>query len=122
MQISESIEDYLERILMLQKRKGAVHSIDIAVELGVTKPSVSRAMKLLRENGYILMDQNSAITLTEKGLTIADKVYERHNMLAQFLIRLGVSEKTAYADACKMEHVLSEESFEAICAHANARK
>jgi len=122
MQMNESIENYLERILMLQKEKGIARSIDIASELGVTKPTVSHAMKLLRENDYIMMDANNIITLTESGMKIAQTMYERHMTLAQYLMRLGVSEKTAFADACKMEHAVSEESFSAICAHAKGRE
>ncbi|HWS29302.1 MAG TPA: metal-dependent transcriptional regulator [Clostridia bacterium] len=119
MQINESIENYLERILMLQQKKGCARSIDIAAELNVTKPSVSHATKLLRENGYITMDSDNCIFLTDSGREIAERMYERHQTLAQFLMRLGVSEKTAFADACKMEHDISKETFDAICAHAN---
>ncbi len=119
MQINESIENYLERILILQQKKGCARSIDIAGELGVTKPSVSHAMKLLRQNGYITMDDSNCITLTPSGYEIAQRMYERHVMLAEFLMRLGVSHEVAYADACKIEHDISPESFAAICAHAN---
>ncbi len=118
MQINESIENYLERILMLQQKTGSCRSIDIATELQVTKPSVSHATKLLRENGYITMDADNCISLTPAGLEIAERMYERHRMLAKFLMRLGVSEKTAFADACKIEHDISTESFNAICSHA----
>ena len=120
MKISESIENYLECILILSKQHGTVHSIDIAGELGVTKPSVSHATKLLRENNYITMDPENHIFLTETGRVIAERMYERHRLLAEFLMMLGVSEKTALEDACKIEHDISEESFNAICSHVDA--
>ena len=110
----ESLEDYLETILMLQKSKGLVRSIDIANEMNFTKPSVSVAMKNLREKGYITMASDGYITLTESGKMRAECVLERHTILADLLIRIGVSEETAKEDACKVEHDLSEESFEAI--------
>ena len=120
MKISESIENYLECILILSKQHGTVHSIESANELGVTKPSVSHATKLLRENNYITMDRENHIFLTETGRAIAERMYERHHLLAEFLMMLGVSEKTALEDACKMEHDISEESFNAICSHVVA--
>ena len=110
----ESLEDYLETILMLQKSKGQVRSIDIANEMNFTKPSVSIAMKNLREKGYITMADNGYITLTESGKERAESVLERHTILADLLISIGVNEETAKEDACKVEHDLSEESFEAI--------
>ena len=110
----ESLEDYLETILMLQKSRGQVRSIDIANEMNFTKPSVSVAMKNLREKGYITMDSTGYITLTESGRQRAEDVLERHTILADLLMRIGVSKETALADACKVEHDLSEESFEAI--------
>lgn len=110
----ESLEDYLETILMLQKSKGQVRSIDIANEMNFTKPSVSVAMKNLREKGYIIMADNGYITLTESGKERAESVLERHTILADLLISIGVNEETAREDACKVEHDLSEESFEAI--------
>ena len=119
MKILESAENYLETILILQKRNGSVRSIDIVNELDYTKPSVSIAMKHLRENGYIEMDKNGYITLLDTGKDIAEKMYERHTRLTYFLIALGVSEKTAREDACRIEHILSEESFEAIKKHAS---
>ncbi len=119
MQINESIENYLERIHILQQKNGCARSVDIANALRVTKPSVSHATKLLRENGFITMDSDNCIYLTASGLEIAERMYERHQMLAKFLMRLGVSEETAFADACKMEHDISKESFEAICAHVD---
>ncbi|MGI6122944.1 MAG: metal-dependent transcriptional regulator [Acetivibrionales bacterium] len=117
MQVNESIENYLEMILILHKKKGYARSIDIATELGVTKPSVSHAMKLLRENKYIVMNPDGAITLTKAGLEIAERMYDRHKMLAKFLMSLGVDEETAFNDACKIEHDISDKSFEAICRH-----
>ena len=102
---------------MLQRSKGYARSIDIARELGVSKPSVSVAMKNLRENGYIEMDPEGLLSLTDKGMEIAEKMLERHTSLSRFLIALGVDEETAYEDACKIEHDISEESFQAICAH-----
>ena len=110
----ESLEDYLETILMLQKSRGQVRSIDIANEMNFTKPSVSVAMKNLREKGYITMDITGYITLTETGRQRAEDVLERHTILADLLMRIGVNKETALADACKVEHDLSEESFEAI--------
>ena len=112
--IQESAENYLETILILQKRNGQVRSIDIVNELEVTKPSVSVAMKNLRENGMIDMDANGYITLLQDGLAIAEKIYERHTILTEWLMDLGVSPKTADEDACKIEHVVSPESFLAI--------
>lgn len=117
MKIQESAENYLETILMIQKQKGSVRSIDIANELNFSKPSVSVAMKNLRENGYIRMDDQGHITLTESGMEIANTMYERHVMLTNWLIYLGVNPKTAAADACRMEHVVSAESFAAIKKH-----
>ncbi|HBD00388.1 MAG TPA: DNA-binding protein [Lachnoclostridium sp.] len=119
MKIQESAENYLETILMLKKRNGYVRSIDIAEELDFSKPSVSVAMKNLRENGYIGIDENGHITLQEKGLEIAEKIYERHTLLSEWLIALGVTPKTALEDACRIEHVISAESFAAIKAHVH---
>lgn len=114
MNIHESSEDYLEAILMLKNEKGYARSVDIAARLNVTKPSVSFAMKRLRENGYILMDEESLISLTDQGREIAERIYERHTTLSVFLERLGVDGKVAREDACKIEHDISEESFEAV--------
>ena len=114
MQIHESAENYLERILMLSEEKGMVRSVDIAAGLGVTKPSVSFAMKQLRENGYILMDKDSLITLTDAGMEIAQRIYTRHKVLTQYLLELGVDEETARQDACRIEHDISPATFEAI--------
>ena len=109
--IHESAEDYLETILILRERNGLVRSIDIVNELGVTKPSVSVAMKKLRGDGYILTDGDGYITLTEKGQGVADRIYERHKVLTALLITIGVDGETAAADACKMEHDLSDQTF-----------
>lgn len=119
MQIRESAENYLETILILSQRKGKgeVRSIDIVNELEFSKPSVSVAMKNLRENGYITVDKDGYIRLTDKGLEIAERMYERHMLLSQWLIKLGVDEKVAVEDACRMEHVISAESFAAIKKH-----
>lgn len=114
MNIHASAEDYLETILVLKQRMGDVRSIDIVNELNYSKPSVSIAMKKLRENGYIEVDGGGYISLTDKGLEIANSIYTRHKVLTQFLVSLGVSEETAADDACKIEHQLSDESFERI--------
>ena len=117
MQIRESAEDYLEAILVLSRKGGGVRSVDIATMLGVSKPSVSHAMKLLREDGYIAMDRYGTVTLMEKGAEIANRIYERHTVLTKMLEGLGVSADTARCDACKMEHDVSDESFEKIKEH-----
>ena len=116
--IFESAENYLETILILHKRNGNVRSIDIVNELDYTKPSVSIAMKHLRENGFIEMDRAGYITLLDSGREIAERMYERHTLLSKWLISLGVSAETASEDACRIEHVLSSESFDAIKKHA----
>lgn len=118
MQILRASEDYLETMLMLQQQHGYVRSIDVAEHLGVTKPSVTYATKRLRENGYITMDKDGLITLTESGMAIAANMLTRHQVLTRFLISLGIGAETAEADACKIEHDISEETFSAICAHA----
>ena len=115
MKIRESAEDYLEQILMLEEKKGHARSVDIAAGLNVSKPSVSVAMKKLKENGYITMGADSLISLTDKGYAIARRIYDRHRTLTRYLVQLGVPEAVAREDACKMEHDLSEESFAAIC-------
>ena len=119
MRILESSEDYLEAMLMMQEKHGFIRSIDIAAELGVTKPSVSYATKRLRENGYITMDKDGLITLTPAGMEIASRVYDRHKTLTHFFMHLGVDEKTAREDACKVEHDLSQVTYEAIVRHAS---
>ena len=118
MKIKESAENYLETIYVLSERLGEVRSVDIATELEYSKPSVSVAMKNLRENGYIETSQDGYITLTEKGRGIAAQMYERHTMLTRWLVSLGVPEEIAADDACKIEHVLSAETFDAIKKHA----
>jgi len=118
MRIRKSSEDYLETMLMMKEKHGYIRSIDVAMQLGVTKPSVSYSVKRLRENGYITMDANNLITLTDAGMEIAERMLTRHKMLSEFLIRLGVDENTALEDACKIEHDLSEQTFAAICKHA----
>lgn len=117
MKIQESAENYLETILLLGKKKGNVRSIDIVHELDFSKPSVSVAMKNLRLNGYINIDEGGHITLTDAGREIAETIYERHQLLSGWLIRLGVNPQTAAEDACRMEHVISTESFDAIKKH-----
>ena len=118
MSVHESGEMYLEAIYVLHEKTGFVRSIDISEYLGYSKPSVSRAMGILRSGDYILVDNDGGITLTEKGQQIARKIYERHTLLTRLLISLGVSEETAAADACKLEHAISDESFEALKRHA----
>jgi len=112
MRIKESAENYLEAILVLKNKQGNVRSIDIANHLSFTKPSVSVAMKSLRENGYITVECDGCISLTESGMQIAKAVFEKHEIIAKALIMLGVSEDVAYEDSCKIEHDLSNESFE----------
>lgn len=114
MAIHEAAENYLETIYMLRKKHGHCRSIDIATELGYSKPTVSIAMRNLRQSGHVVVDEAGELTLTEAGLEIAQRMYERHELLASFLISLGVSEDIAYHDACKIEHDISAESFEAI--------
>ena len=121
MKIHESAENYLETILVLSKQHAQVRSIDIATELGFSKPSVSVAMKNLRENGFIIVNDHGHISLTESGYQIANTIYERHTFLCKWLEHLGVSKETAEQDACKMEHVLSEETFNAIKNHIASR-
>ncbi len=117
MKIQESAENYLETILVISHRKGMVRSIDIVNELEFSKPSVSVAMKNLRENGYIEMDKDGYIMLLDKGREIAEKIYERHTTLSKYLVALGVDPVVAAEDACRIEHVISAESFEAIKNH-----
>ena len=117
MRIQESAENYLETILILKNRLGNVRSIDIVNELNFSKPSVSVAMKHFRENGYIVMDKNGYIELTDKGREIAEKIYERHLLLTKWLVRLGVDDDVAANDACRIEHVISQQSFDMIKKH-----
>lgn len=119
MKIQESAENYLETILRLHMQTGAVRSVDIANALDFSKPSVSVAMRNLRESGYIRVDEGGFITLLPSGQEIAERIFERHKLLTDWLTALGVSEQTASEDACRIEHVISAESFAAIKAHAN---
>ena len=114
MRIQESGEMYLETILLLSQKSGHVRAIDVGEEMGYSKPSVSRAMGLLKSGGFIVIDADGAITLTDAGREIAEKIYARHTLLTKFLIALGVDEETASEDACKMEHSIGDTSFEAI--------
>lgn len=118
MKLLESAENYLETILVLQLKKGYVRSIDIASELQFSKPSVSIAMKKLRENGYINIDSAGHITLTDSGRDVAESVYGRHKVLSSYLMALGVDEENASRDACRIEHIVSEKTMECIRAHA----
>ena len=117
MEINKSSEDYLEAMLIMQEEHGYIRSIDVAGHLGVTKPSVSYATKRLRENGYIAVDESGMITLTETGEQIAKKIGERHRLLTRFFISIGISPETAEEDACRIEHDLSEETFEKLKEH-----
>ena len=119
MKIKESAENYLETILMIKNEKGYVRSIAVANRLNFTKPSVSVAMKNFREDGYITVDSHGGISLTEKGMVIAERIYERHQIISKALMNLGVDEKTAYEDSCKIEHDISDLSFQAIKKHVN---
>ncbi|KXL52030.1 transcriptional regulator MntR [Anaerotignum neopropionicum] len=112
MKVQESMEDYLETILLLEKQTGYVRSIDIATALGFSKPSISNAMKKLKSNGYIDMEDRGSIKLTEKGKSVAMGTYERHCVISQILMGFGVSKETALEDACRIEHVISNETFE----------
>lgn len=115
MRIQESGENYLETILILRNKNGSVRSIDIANELDYTKASISRAMSILKKEGYIIMEDNGNILLTEVGCLMANKIYERHQLIAKYLVNaLKIDESTAAADACRIEHVISQESFNKI--------
>ena len=118
MHIQESGEMYLETIYILSEKTGAVRSIDVGEYMGYSNPSVSRAVGILKKGGYLLMDKDGYLALTESGLAVAKKIYERHTLLTDFLIRLGVNEKTAVEDACKIEHDISDETFDALKKHA----
>ncbi len=121
MDLRESGENYLEAILVLQQKTGVVHSIDVANYLDVTKPSVSRAMSILKEANYVWVEKGGQLHLTQEGQKIAEGIYERHRLLSECLMWLGVDEKTAAADACRIEHVISEESFRKIKEHAGKK-
>ena len=118
MKLYESAENYIENIYILKQRTGFVRSVDLALEMNFSKPSVSRAVHLLEDNGLIVIGEGGGIDLTEKGLAIAEEIYERHIFLTQYLMSIGVSEAQASEDACRMEHVLSPESYEAMKKHA----
>ena len=122
MTIRKSAEDYLEAMLMMKEKHGYIRSVDLAEHLGVSKPSVSYATKRLRENGYITMDRSGFITLTDRGMEIADRIYTRHKVLTKFFVNLGVDEETARKDACMVEHDLSDTTFSLICKHAEKMK
>ena len=118
MKVLRAAEDYLETMLMMKKKHGYIRSIDIAEYLGVTKPSVTYTTKRLKESGYITMDRDGLITLTDSGMEIASRMLDRHKTRTKFLIALGVDAHTAEADACKMEHDISQQTYHAICEHA----
>ena len=113
----KTFEDYLEAMLIIKERKGIIRSIDVSAELNVTKPSVTYTTKRLRERGYITMDSDNFITITDDGMKIAEKIYDRHKTLGNLFIMLGVDEKTAFEDACRVEHDISEDTFNALCRH-----
>ena len=118
MEILRASEDYLESMLMMKLKHGYIRSIDVAEHLGVTKPSVTYATRRLKESGHITMDKDGLITLTETGMAVAAKMLDRHKTLTAFLIALGVDATTAEEDACKIEHDISQQTYDAICAHA----
>ena len=117
MRLKESVEMYLETILILSKKSSSVRSVDVGEYMGFSKPSVSRAVSLLKSGGYINMQKDGSLILTEEGKKIAEKIYERHTLLTQMLVKLGVNEDVASSDACKIEHDLSDETFNAIKKH-----
>ena len=118
MHLQESGEMYLETIRILTKNSSAVRAIDVGEHMGYSKPSVSRALSLLKQGGYVLSDKDGYLSLTDEGLRVADKILERHTMLTEFLVKLGVDPDIASEDACRIEHVISDESFDAIKRHA----
>ena len=122
MHLQESGEMYLETIYILTKKNHDVRSLDVAEYMNFSKPSVSRAVRLLKQGGYITVDPDGYLHLTDLGKEIAAKIYERHTLLTEFLMRLGVDRETASADACKIEHDISDKSFEAIKRHVNEKK
>lgn len=117
MKTKESMENYLETILILHQKTGYVRSVDVATELGFSKPSISNAMKKLKAEGYVQIEEKGRIMLTEKGRTLAEGTYEKHCVISHLLMDIGVSEETALKDACRMEHILSEETFACMKAH-----
>ena len=122
MSLQESGEMYLETILILSKKNNIVRAIDIAEHMGYSKPSVSRALAKLREDRLIITDNDGYIAFTENGRELAEKVYQKHTLLTEFIMRLGVDEETAEADACRIEHVISDKTFEAMIKHANRQQ
>lgn len=122
MALHQSGEDYLEAILVLRERKGAVRSIDVAQYLGFSKPSISRAMSILRSSGYITVEKDGRLELTETGTLVAREIYERHRLLTEWLVRLGVSPETAAEDACRIEHDISQETFRCLKAHVEKNR
>lgn len=119
MQLQESGEMYLETIYLLSQQRGNVRSVDVAEHMGYSKPSVSRAVSLLKQGGYVIMDDNGFLTLTSAGISVAEKIFERHRVLSRLFIRLGVSASVAAEDACKIEHIISDETFDAVKAFLN---
>lgn len=122
MSLQESGEMYLETIYVLSKKSDSVRSLDVAEQMGFSKPSISRAVKLLKEGEYLTVDKDGYLHLTESGLAVAKKIYERHTVLTELLVSLGVSRETAAEDACKIEHVISDESFAAMKNHLSSHK
>ncbi len=120
MSLQESGEMYIETIYVLSQTRPEVRSIDVGEYMGFSKPSVSRAISILKKDGYVEMDAHGFLTLTESGLAVAKKIYERHTLISAFLINLGVNEETAVEDACRIEHIISDESFDAIKKHVRA--
>ena len=119
MEVRKSAEDYLEAILVIKEKKGYVRSIDVANQLNLSKPSVSYATKRLRENGYIVFNEDGMINLTDSGMEVANRIYTMHRVLTEFFVKLGVDEEVAAEDACRIEHDISSESFEKLCRFVN---
>ena len=122
MHLQESGEMYLETILILSKKSSAVRAVDVGEYMGYSKPSVSRAIGLLKQGDYVVTDEDGHLHLTDSGREVAQKIFDRHNLLTEFLVRIGVSRETAEADACRLEHAISDESFEAIKRYADEQK
>ena len=122
MHLQESGEMYLETILILSRKGGTVRSVDVGEYMGYSKPSVSRAIGVLKKEGFVVMEKDGALSLTAEGAALAEKIYERHTLLTEFLVRLGVPREVASEDACKLEHGISDISFEAIKRHAEVQK
>ena len=122
MHLQESGEMYLETILILSKKSNAVRAVDVGEYMGYSKPSVSRAIGLLKQGGYVVTDEDGHLQLTDVGCEVAQKIFDRHNLLTEFLMRIGVSRETAESDACRLEHAISDESFKAIKRYADEQK